>query len=356
LAKIKLKNGITTGIPTEGKDTLTVSLDAERNLYTVELLGGNDTVDLGSLKGQASFYTISTGPGDDTVKGGRGIFYDGAGNDTYTIRGSAFFYAGSGDDTYNGGELIDPDNGLDNDTVSFEFAPDSRSVRNSQGVTVDLQKSTRQDFGAFGKDKLIGIENLRGGEGNDRLTGDSGNNNLTGDAGNDRLYGKGGDDNLRGEEGTDKIYGGAGNDSLFGGEGSDTLRGGSGGDFISLFNILAERDVVSYTSVSDSKLYQKTYWDTIDSFDPRSGDNGDLIDLSAIDTNKSKKGDQAFDFIGSKKFGTDSAWEVRLKTITVGFSGKKSTLIQIDTDKDAKAEMEIVVLNVTGLTEDNFIL
>ncbi|WP_230207064.1 DUF5801 repeats-in-toxin domain-containing protein [Novosphingobium sp. Gsoil 351] len=63
-------------------------------------------------------------------------------------------------------------------------------------------------------DKLIGIENLRGGAGNDVLFGNSGVNVLSGGAGNDVLNGEGGNDVLVGGTGLNTMTGGTGVDTF----------------------------------------------------------------------------------------------------------------------------------------------
>jgi Ca2+-binding RTX toxin-like protein len=350
MAKIKLYKSFVTGTPTEGKDTVTVGIDTVDFIYTLFLLGGDDTANLGP-NAEANYY-IYTGDGNDTVAGGRGVFYDGMGNDTYAIKGNALFFAGSGNDTYNGGEAKDAFLGFDADTVSFNFAPDNTQIVNTESLTVDLNKSTAQSLGGFGKDKLLNIENLRGGDGNDKFTGNADKNEFYGNGGNDKLYGRAGDDTLYGDADNDKLYGSTGSDKLVAGEGVDLLQGGSGGDQFDLNELLKQRDTVSYTSVTDSKLYISQYWDFIRSFDKGGTATDDLISFKTIDTNKALAGDQAFVFLGSGKFTAGSAWQIRLKILETGVND--STIIQIDTDSDIAAEMEIVVSGVTGLRAHDF--
>ncbi|WP_454017901.1 hypothetical protein [Azospirillum sp. Marseille-Q6669] len=69
-------------------------------------------------------------------------------------------------------------------------------------VTVNLTTGLGSGGNAQG-DRLSGIENLLGSDGNDRLTGDAGGNRIDGRAGNDTLAGLGGADTLIGGAGTD---------------------------------------------------------------------------------------------------------------------------------------------------------
>jgi len=190
---------------------------------------------------------------DGTVGGdnlnGRG------GNDTIS--------AGIGDDTLDGG--------AGNDSITGSAGNDWASYASASGaITVDLFVGT--SGGAAGSDYLLGIENLRGGAGNDRLFGDAGNNFLAGGNGADTLDGGLGNDTLDGESGSnwasyatantdvtvdlvagtssgpngddillnienlrsgagnDRLFGDAGNNFLVGGNGADTLDGGMGRD------------------------------------------------------------------------------------------------------------------------------
>ncbi|WP_454016928.1 calcium-binding protein [Azospirillum sp. Marseille-Q6669] len=68
--------------------------------------------------------------------------------------------------------------------------------------------------GGWMSESLSGIENVRGGAGNDTLIGDAGDNQFSGGAG---------DDSLDGAAGNDSLEGGAGADTLIGGEGTDTV-------------------------------------------------------------------------------------------------------------------------------------
>ena len=86
--------------------------------------------------------------------------------------------------------------------------------RRRSSVTVNLMADQATSAGS-----VVGIENVKGGSGNDILIGNAANNHLWGGRGNDRLLGGAGDDH---------ILGGAGNDILKGGTGDDFLDGGSG--------------------------------------------------------------------------------------------------------------------------------
>ncbi len=358
MASIKLSGGRIVGTPTASRDVVTVGTDTVAKFYTLDTLGGNDSVNLTGFFA-SSYFTISTGAGADTITGGRGTFYDGAGNDKYSIKADAVVYAGSGNDAYSVGDSTSTI--LDVDTIVFMYAPDQHITLNTQDLTVSLAKTTAQNLGVYGSDTLLGFENIVSGAGNDKLYGDSDVNQIYGGAGNDAIFGNGGNDVLRGESGNDSISGGAGQDILHGDNGSDRLNGGTGGDrfFVQEFGSELQRDVILYTSKLDSGPYSSNpkatrVWDEIFGFDKGGGNTNDIIDLSRIDTS-SAAGDQGFEFIGSAAFGTSAAWQIRLGVVQTGtIPNSPSTIIQIDTDSDAQSEMSIVVFNVTGLTIADF--
>ncbi|EIM25913.1 PD40 domain-containing protein [Microvirga lotononidis] len=156
-------------------------------------------------------------------------------------------------------------------------------------------------------------DTLSGGAGSDALAGDAFRNILIGAAGADRLDGAAGDD---------RLLGGLGRDSLSGGAGKDVF-------------VFAERD----TGATKSKA------DLILDF---SGKAGDRIDLSGIDANTRKKGDQKFVFIGSKAFS--KAGELRVE------KAKKETYIYLNTDNDKAAEAVIKLKGAIDLSKGWFVL
>ena len=117
----------------------------------------------------------------------------GAGDDTL---------AGSfGDDTIEGGDGLD--------TVDYSDVSGALSIQlDAMGDAV----SVADGWGS--RDVLRGIENILGGEGNDRLEGNLAANLLSGGAGADTLIGGDGDDTLIGGGGADSLLGGAGDDLI----------------------------------------------------------------------------------------------------------------------------------------------
>lgn len=203
--------------------------------------GGNDR-----LFGGADADSLSGDSGDDTLDGSSGLDWidGGSGNDTLAGgSGGDSLFGGSGDDSLNGGDgddwlaggddtdMLDGGNGTD--TVSYAGA--------SRGLTLSLALATAQDTGEAGRDILVSIENIAGGDGDDvllgnsdgnRLQGQPGNDSLAGLDGNDVLFGEAGDDTLSGGTGDDSLSGGPGHDSLSGDDGDDSLGGGGGNDIL----------------------------------------------------------------------------------------------------------------------------
>lgn len=102
---------------------------------------------------------------------------------------------------------------------------------------------TKQGTGE-GQDRLISIENVTTGAGDDLVNGNGGANRLSGGNGNDNLYGLAGKDTLYGGGGNDKLVGGKGDDTLDGGGGADrfVFKRGDGSDIINNFN--TNQDVI----------------------------------------------------------------------------------------------------------------
>jgi Ca2+-binding RTX toxin-like protein len=165
---------------------------------------------------------VSGSSGDDHMLGGSGVdkFEGGAGNDTLTGAGGGDeLTGGAGSDTLDGG-----DGALDWAVYARESSTGSVAVNLSAsaatvGGTLLASNTARDTFGTI--DTLIGVEQVRGADGNDFFLGS---------AGNDRFEGWGGNDTIEGAAGNDSLVGDSGNDYLDGGTGADSMNGGSGND------------------------------------------------------------------------------------------------------------------------------
>ena len=148
--------------------------------------------------------------------------------------------------------------------------------------------------------------------------GDGYNNIISGTSGFNLLDGKGGNDT---------IFGGAGNDTIVGGAGADVLSGGPG------------NDVFVFRSLSDTGNSATTR-DVIKDF--QLGDRGDL---SGIDANTLKNGDQAFTYIGNQGFHRIAGELHLVKGILEG-----------DVNGDGIADFQIELVGVTSVSASAFIL
>lgn len=314
-----------------GNDTLYLSIPSPSNAL-IKTYQGNDYVTVTNFLSNDNAYKFYLGTGNDTLFGSnvRDYYYDEGGDDQINMGGgSDFVTAGIGNDTINGGS--------GNDTICFNYiVSNGGSLPNTQGVTLNLGATGPQDLGIYGFDTIINFEYAWGGEGDDTLLGTNAVN---------ALRGAGGDDHLRGLGGDDFIYGGTGSDTLIGDAGADELDAGlapageTGTD--------GDADIIKYFRISDST--EDGGVDKIFNFEHFAGGGSDKIDLSSLDASSSLVGNQAFQFVGGAAFSSANG-EVRL----IEFGG--DTLVWVDNDSDATAEMVIVVDGVTGLTADDFIL
>lgn len=225
--------------------------------------------------------------------------------------------------------------GAGNDTYIADNAKDQVIENANEGI--DLVKASVSHTLASNVENLTltGSKAIDG-TGNDldnEIRGNSAANRLDGAAGADTLVGDNGRDALNGGSGDDRLDGGANNDRLYGGEGVDALRGGAG------------KDTFLFKSLDDFGT-SKTSTDTIFDFD---GKGGDRIDLSSIDANVAKNGDQSFSFIGTDAFHK-TAGELRYEK-----SGS-DTYIYGDVDGDGKMDFALHLDDALNLAKDHFLL
>jgi Ca2+-binding RTX toxin-like protein len=354
---------------------------------TFEGRGGNDTI-----FGGGGADTILGGDGNDIVRGGEGndSLDGGAGSDVVQywdatgavtaslIKGKATSAAGAdilvGVEGLMGGAFDDRLTGDANDN-SFVGLGGNDSIDGGDGIDlvyynstsapVTVNLSTGQVSGSLGLDVLANIENVVGSGGSDLITGNSANNSLYGDNGDDTLIGGGGndllsagagadsldggagldtiyggtlddiitgradDDVLVGESGNDSIDGGAGADSLVGGDGADTLIAGWGADTLS-GSTGADR-FVWIGNGAEGDIAR------IADFQAAS----DVIDLSLVDANTKKGGDQAFvvvdDFTGKPG-----------QMMFTYEASTNSTRVDFQTDKDAAIDFSLIINGMVG--------
>ena len=222
-----------TGTACHAVDPLTVectdvySLEVETGDGNDRVLGPDlyDSISLGPGNDVGVSNSLSGAAGDDLLTGS--LLDGGAGNDTLIASNSmdSTLDGGSGADTLIGGPKDDTLVASDVDTPAatqpaapdrLDGGPGSNTVSyrgTNRDVVVDLAAGGGQ--GAPGEgDTLVNVQNIDGGEGDDRLRGDAGPNVLFGDLGADRLAGRAGDDHLIGDGGLDTFAGGDGDDTL----------------------------------------------------------------------------------------------------------------------------------------------
>ena len=238
--------------------------------------------------------TAAAGDGNDVLSGGNGAdqLYGGAGNDTLNGgTGDDQLFGGIGNDTLIGGSGLDQfDGGSGFDTASYAGALDAVIISLATGGT----------GGDAAGDAFTGIERLVGSNASDTLEGNT-------------------EDNV-----------------LAGGKGADTLTGGGGADDFD-FNFLRESGCTAATR------------DVITDFVRGTSITGDDIDLSTLDANTHKAGNNAFKFIGGQRFH-HVAGEVHYRHVGTG------VLVEGDVNGDGRADFSILVLNLTKLGAGDFIL
>lgn len=322
----------------EGDDSIWIEATGDNAGVTnfVSAGGGDDLVyiytDFGAANGN-SVNTVDGGDGDDhiTVLGNGG--YD-AGTHS-TIRG------GDGDDyieshTWGNSAISQVDGGEGNDTlivVNLAGGDASSSIKSHASggnghdiIEMDSYSGSNGGgqvehvaYGGRGNDVITSVAKagvftedggyghvdvlIDGGTGHDVLTATtifspddevSGGARLLGGAGNDtlRVY-DGVENTLDGGTGDDVLIGGSGADRIIGGAGADTLRGAAGNDtFVFQWIAGATPDIR----------------DTILDFGAGGWRGDDVIDLSAIDANAGRGGNQAFAFGGTTRKGVGFVW------------------------------------------------
>ncbi len=228
-----------------GNDTMT---NAGTIVGNISLGTGNDVftsigsgVVTGKIDGGAGFDTFRGGDlsdsffgGDqaDNMRGGAGIdsLFGEAGNDL--IIG----------DTDGANDLYDGGTGID--TVSYAEAVSA--VR----ANLTLQFALGSEIGV---DRLVGVESLTGGSGDDSLTGSTAAGTFSGGAGNDILSAGSGNDVLLGGDGADTINGGAGFDTITGGTGNDRLTGAFNADTFIFANGFGKDIITDFDSSNSAE-------------------------------------------------------------------------------------------------------
>lgn len=305
------------------------------NGFTIQdAVGFEDRVELDDGDGVNTIYGTNGDDVDGDIDGTNGpddIFARGGDDDVFAFAGDDRIFGDNGNDTLDGGWGHDSlSGGWGNDDLFGGLGNDRLSGNGGSDVL----------FGNGGNDVLDGgngADTLSGGAGNDLLRGGGANDSLVGGSGNDDVLGGYGNDNLYGDAGADILEGGSGMDDLFGGAGNDTLYGGGGIDWHSGGT---GADVFVFESIRD--------FGKLSDIDERITDfrrsQGDLIDLSDIDADVTRGGNQSFDFVGSRFDGEAGA---------LRFANGK---VQGDVDGDGRADFELAISDTLRMGQADFIL
>ena len=280
---------------------------------------------------------ISGGAGNDTLKGGIGIdeMQGDEGNDILgegieywsALRagdwGGDIIKGGDGNDqitSFGAGDRIGGGVGRDVLTLYSGYSTADLVIDiSSGGGNADIGDGTR----------IRGIEKLTAvvGSGNDRVTGWFLQDSLGGGAGDDYIDGGKGDDIVSGGEGEDTLIGGMGNDMVSGGTGQDILTGGEGAD-----DFIFRKESLGGPS------------DDITDFEQGS----DVINLSIVEANINVQ--RTLTFLGQDEF-SGTRMELRYHN-----PGNGKTVVEVDVDGDAVADLTINLTGTFTLTANDFVL
>jgi len=184
---------------------------------TLEGGSGADTLHGGSgddvIKGQTGDDVLFGGTDNDILSGGAGndILHGGSGDDTLSGGvGDDALFGGIGNDVLNGGAGVDVlDGGAGDDTLIFRDTDDvfiggdgvdTLFVAGDIGTSdlvINLATSADGNFDAAStnySNRIVDVENVVAGAGDDTITGSSADNIITGGSGDDLIVGGGGRD------------------------------------------------------------------------------------------------------------------------------------------------------------------
>ncbi|SEN85405.1 M10 family metallopeptidase C-terminal domain-containing protein [Palleronia pelagia] len=229
------------------------------------------------LDGRISIRDITGTLGNDIVEGVETLIFSNA---TVMVDGIGFHVStegGASGDSGSDGPVLLGTAGKDqftitesNTTVYAGADWDSATSTVSFTMTAELEKL-----------ELIGDASI------DAIGSNDADLILSNDAANS-IYGNGGDDRIFGRGGSDAIFGGSGDDGIDGGPGADRIHGGGGSDRLSG---QGGDDVFQYNRVEESGAWGV---DSVTDFE-----TGDLFDLSRIDADITRDGNQAFTWQGA---------------------------------------------------------
>ena len=280
----EVNNTLAGGIDTVNASVTYTLSAALENLF---LLGSRDIDASGNgndndLRGNAGDNMLRGFGGNDTLDGGDGgdTLLGGTGRDELDGgRGADSMDGGNGDDTYHvdtrGDVAAEASNGVAGG-LDIVFA------RADHTLGFGIENLTFEGAGNFSGGGNAEENVIRGNGGANTLDGLRGDDTLIGGGGNDVLLGGLGDDVLRGQGGADTLQSGAETDILIGGLGNDVF------DFnAASHSTRGARDTIR---TGDGDPF---------AFDLPGANVGDLIDVSGMDADEVRPGNQAFVFGGN---------------------------------------------------------
>ncbi|MCD6319984.1 MAG: hypothetical protein J7M03_04815, partial [Candidatus Desulfofervidaceae bacterium] len=260
------------------EESVTLTSGANVTSSDITLTGFNDTGASANLIYSSNGVTVEGGANNDRIDLGESVIIDftakgGNPNGVQNIEFDLTSASSSETVTYtiyglDGTTVLGTENSaLDPFTISsadymqigkIEFTADSSTYVRILGITYDQidapfstnaepilveyiltdtdgQSDTAQ-LAVYTPDQTIvgttGIDNISGGDLNDKITGDEGDDILSGNDGHDTISGGLGDDTIDGGTGQDYISGNEGDDSISGGADSDHIDGDAGNDLL----------------------------------------------------------------------------------------------------------------------------
>ncbi len=325
---------------------------------------GNDSLNGGDLddilNGGNGIDILSGGFGNDILDGGNGIdeLAGGVGNDIYIINANAIDTVveavSGGIDTVHAflGDFSLSTAGFEN-VENLELKDVAGYVGRGNLLSNTILGNEQDNILSGHSSSMSNSYDANLWDGDDTLQGFQGQDVLLGGTGNDELLGGNDEDLLIGHEGNDTLIGGAGQDFLFGYEGNDHYvytnvnqsRPGAGNqDQIGLVTTTTYTHPTGSVRVVVDPIYDQ--YVRADAFQSRQAANdGDKIDLSAIDANSNAAGNQAFRFIGSGAFTGAELGEVRVYQVGSGTFWTQS-VVEVNLGGTAADTTPDMVINV----------
>ncbi len=224
----------------------------------------NDNLFLGSGDDQ-----ITSGTGNDTINLGSGadVTYAGGNDDIINLYADSIWSSKNEAWNINSSKVIfskinlngknkfhDVINGnTGSDTLNLTTGSDAFFLHDAFGDFNNTLSVSDDAYGKKNTDRLISIETINGGDGDDIVDLTSPNTSIStamlinGESGSDVIWASAGDDTLNGGDGDDVLFGGSGVDTLTGGLGTDIFEfeNLSGNDIINDYN-LSEGDKLRF--------------------------------------------------------------------------------------------------------------